>query len=151
LRDTFAEARRAAMNAASKPMSDAIRTSLADVEKRFAESMNEDFNSAAAIAVLFDLAKQTRDWLADGAGREDLLAVDTLAMRLAGDALGLKWRDSGGGGASKQDELIKLLIELRQEARKSKNFALSDQVRDRLLAIGIELRDGPQGTGWSVR
>jgi cysteinyl-tRNA synthetase len=150
LRDAFREAGRAALSAPSKPMSATIRAALETVEKSFGESMNDDFNTATAIAALFDLARQTREWLADGAGREDLLAVDTLAGRLAGASLGLLWRD-GGGKASKQDELIKLLIELRQEARKSKNFALSDQVRDRLLSIGVELRDGPQGTGWSVR
>ncbi|MBI5866137.1 MAG: cysteine--tRNA ligase [Planctomycetes bacterium] len=150
LRDAFAEVARAARSAASRPASDAVRTALSEIEKRFADAMNEDFNTAAAIAVLFDFARQCRSWVADGAGREDLATVDTLARKLAGDALGLIWRDTGGSGSSKQDDLIKMLIEMRQEARKSKNFALSDQIRDRLLAIGIELRDGPQGTTWSA-
>ena len=50
----------------------------------------------------------------------------------------------------KLDQTLQVLIELRNQARKSKNFELSDQIRDRLLAEGIELKDGRDGTSYSL-
>lgn len=76
--------------------------------------------------------------------------------RLAEGVLGLRWDAPGAAAAdpaaaTRQDGLIGLLVEMRQEARASKDFGLSDRIRDRLAALGVELRDGPQGTTWSVR
>ena len=50
----------------------------------------------------------------------------------------------------KLDQTLQVLIDLRNQARKSKNFDLSDQIRDRLLAEGIELKDGREGTSYSI-
>ncbi|HNQ23031.1 MAG TPA: cysteine--tRNA ligase [Phycisphaerae bacterium] len=150
LRDAARELTRAARSAAPKPASEKIRTALADIEKRFSDALNDDFNTAVGLAVLFDFARQSGTWISEGAGQEDLLAADTLMQRLTGDALGLKWSSplGGEGQESKQDQLIKLLADLRHEARKQKNFALSDQIRDRLVALGVNLRDTTDGTKW---
>ena len=48
-------------------------------------------------------------------------------------------------------KLLELLIALRAESRKAKNFALSDQIRDRLAALGVTLEDRPDGTGWTIQ
>ena len=130
--------------------SDAIRTALTDITQRFTAAMNEDFNTAAAIATLFDFARQTGTWVRESAPPEDLLAADTLMQCLTGDALGLKWQDTAGGAAAEEsrNELIQLLVDLRNEARKTKNFAMGDEIRQRLTALGVELKDGPQGTTW---
>ncbi|HUU95756.1 MAG TPA: cysteine--tRNA ligase, partial [Phycisphaerae bacterium] len=70
-------------------------------------------------------------------------------QRLTGDALGLKWSSPlGEGNESKQNDLIKLLVDLRAEARKRKDFTLSDHIRERLADLGVELRDTPEGTKW---
>jgi cysteinyl-tRNA synthetase len=129
---------------------DAVRAALEDTAKRFTDAMNEDFNTAAAIAVSFDLAKQAGGWIRDGAPAEDLLAADALMQCFVSDALGLKWQDTAGGAAAEAERnaLIQILVDLRAEARQTKNYALGDQVRQRLSAIGIELKDGPQGTKW---
>ncbi len=149
LRDAMRELARAATKAASKPRSDQVRTALDDIKQRFTAAMDEDFNTASAVATLFDLAKQTAAWLAGDVGREDLLAADELFRTLAGDALGFKWTAAlGGGDTQKQDDLIGLLVELRAEARQQKNFALGDQIRDRLAALGVQLKDGADGTTW---
>jgi cysteinyl-tRNA synthetase len=150
LRDFGRELAAAATAAPSKPSADSIRVVLDEIQKRFADAMDEDFNTPQALAVLFDFARQGREWLASGLGREDGLAADTLFRRLTGEALGLTWPVAAGAAASKQDDLIRLLIELRQEVRKAKNFALSDLIRDRLTDLGVELRDGPQGTSWTI-
>ncbi|MCA9270170.1 MAG: hypothetical protein KDA41_16930, partial [Planctomycetales bacterium] len=120
---------RVAALAASAPH-DGVKAKLTETVTRFVDAMNEDFNTAAAIATLFELARATGEWLRDDAARSSLPAVEAVMRTLAGEALGFEWRDSAGGG--KQDDLIQLLADLRGEARKSKNFAMSDQIRDRL-------------------
>ncbi|MFQ5805838.1 MAG: cysteine--tRNA ligase [Phycisphaerae bacterium] len=149
LRDAARELSRAAKAAPSKPQSEQVRTALADIEKRFTDAMNEDFNTAAGIATIFELAKQSGEWIGAGVGQEDLLAADRLMQRLAGDALGFKWpAPSGGADEAKQTELIRALVDLRNDARQQRNFALGDQIRERLAALGVHLRDTPQGTVW---
>lgn len=148
LRDVSRELAAAAQSAAEKPASDAVRAGMAETERRFAEAMDEDFNTAAALAVLFDFAKSAGGWLRDGAGRGDMAAASLLMERLTGDALGLRWADASGGAKSREDDVIRILVDLRNEARASKNYALSDQVRKRLSAIGVELKDSASGTTW---
>ncbi len=138
---------RSAALAASAPH-DGVRTKLSETVKRFVDAMNEDFNTAAAIATLFDLSKAVGEWLRDDAMRAALPAVEATMRTLAGEALGFEWPQRAAAG--KQDELIRLLADMRNEARKSKNFAMSDQIRDRLAEMGVELRDGPEGTTWKV-
>ena len=148
LRDAARALSEAARAAEIKPISETIRTALAGIEKRFADAMNDDFNTAAAIASLFDFAKQSAGWIREGAGLDDLLAADALMQRLTGDALGLKWQDASAGDKSREDDIIGVLADLRNAARKNKDFKLSDDIRDRLAQIGIELRDTPDGTKW---
>ena len=149
LRDAARELSQAAAAAPAKPRADAIRAALEQAEKRFAEAMNEDFNTAAAMASVFEFARESGNWIREGAGREDLAAADTLMRRLTQDALGLKWPETPAAAQSRLNEVMQILVDLRNEARKSKNFQLSDQIRSRLTALGIELRDLPDGTKWT--
>lgn len=152
LRDLTRELSAAAQAGPSRgAVSAAVQTVIDDLTKDFTAAMDDDFNTASAIASLFEFARHARQWLTDGLPREDAAAAAAAFTRYASDGLGLYWPTAGGASASKQDDLIRMLAEMRQEARKAKNFALSDQIRDRLLALGIELRDGPQGTTWSVK
>ncbi|MGE3182376.1 MAG: DALR domain-containing protein, partial [Phycisphaerae bacterium] len=123
-----------------------IRTALTDFRTRFASAMNDDFNTAAAIASLFEVTRQTNQWIADGANREDLAAASTLLDDITQNALGLHWPTPSETGNA--DGVIQILADLRNQARKDKNFALSDQIRNRLTEIDIELRDTPDGTKW---
>lgn len=148
LRDALRELHRAARGAAEKSPSEAVAATLRDIESRFREAMNDDFNTAAALAVLFDFVRQAADWSGSGVGRDDLAAAALLLERLTADALGLKWETPKAEQEARINGLIGLLAELRSEARKAKNFALGDQIRQRLAALGVELRDTPQGTVW---
>ncbi|MBI4770476.1 MAG: cysteine--tRNA ligase [Chloroflexi bacterium] len=132
---------------------------LAEYRTRFIAAMNDDFNAPAAIAVLFELSRLVNTLLyppeADGqpgpaAGRGTLEAVEALYRELAGDVLGILPATTAlGGSAQREADLIRLLIELRAQARQDKNWALSDSIRDRLAEMGIALQDGREGTTWS--
>ncbi len=111
---------------------------------RFAAAMNDDFNTAEAIAVLFELA-----------GEINKTASSELAGLLValGGVLGLLQRDSaaflqGETGDDAEAAEIDALIAARQAARAAKNWAESDRIRDELTARKIILEDGAQGTSW---
>jgi len=149
LRDTLRELARAAKQAPEKEPSEQVRQGLAQIESAFREAMDEDFNTAAAIAVVFDFTRLVHEWIAAGVGRSDLAAADTLMRHLTGDVLGFKWPAAvGGGDVEKLDQLIGLLAEIREQARKARDYELADKIRDRLAALGVQLRDTPQGPVW---
>jgi cysteinyl-tRNA synthetase len=107
--------------------------------QRFKEAMDDDFGTPEAVAVLFDLASRVNSG-------ERRLAPQ---LRALGGLLGLLQRDAAqflqGGSV---DDWILERIAAREAARKRKDFAEADRIRDELLAKGIILEDGPQGTTW---
>jgi cysteinyl-tRNA synthetase len=111
---------------------------------RFREAMNDDFNTPEAVAVLFDLANEVNR------NRSEVAAVQLKS--LAG-VLGLLRRDSdeflrGDLPPDWSAERIERLIEARAGAKKARNFAESDRIRDELVAAGIILEDSSAGTTW---
>ncbi len=134
---------------------------LTDFRARFWESMDDDFNTGGAVGVLFELRKSingliNRHGLDKGQSasdevRESLVAAVTLLKELA-STLGV-FQESvqkAGGGADDEfaGQLMELLIQLRADARKSKNFAVADGIRDGLTALGVTLEDRTGETIW---
>jgi cysteinyl-tRNA synthetase len=130
----------------------AASESMQEIRRRFRAAMDDDFNAPAALAVLFDLAKEVNVGLAaeTPVAPEVWSAYAGLYRELAGDVLGLL-PTGDAANADREDSLMQLLIELRREARANKNWALSDAIRDRLVDIGIILEDGKDGTAWKIR
>lgn len=114
------------------------------------EALTDDFNSPVLISHLFEavkfisLLKDNKDSIAE----EELLTFKATFNALIFDVLGLVKAEENV--SSRLDSTLQVLIDLRNQARKAKNFALSDQIRDRLLAEGIELKDGRDGTTYTV-
>ncbi len=127
---------------------------LAGVEADFRGAMDDDFNTPAAIAVLFNLAREANRVMAaptppDAATRKAISDASATILRLA-LVLGIELRPEAAAAAEDtlSPQLMQLLIDLRAQARKEKNFALSDAIRNRLTEIGILLEDSAQGTTW---
>jgi cysteinyl-tRNA synthetase len=116
--------------------------------------MDDDFNAPAALAVLQDYTRQVNTLINEGGSQTagSLAALDQLYRQLGGDVLGIipDQADTGGGSADREDGLVRLLIDLRAQARSSKDWATADQVRDKLKALGIVLEDRSDGTIWKV-
>ena len=154
----YAEAHREAIRAlGGAPAPDAWqdREEARELEARFAAAMDDDFNTAQAFAVLFDVVTRlntARAALERGVG--DRSQVEALASLLGtlrevlGVTPALEREDEGLGGGALDEALLQLLIDVRAESRKAKQWALADLIRDRLAALEIQLVDKPGGTEW---
>lgn len=112
-------------------------------KNKFIEKMDDDFNTADAISVIFDLVKDVNVNLSINSSKE-LVEYTLKLIRDMGKTLGILQKSTKGS----LEQEIEQLIEERQKARKEKNFALSDKIRDDLKKRGIELLDTPQGVRW---
>ena len=111
---------------------------------RYIEKMDDDFNTADAITVLFDLVRDYNTNITIDSSKE-LCEKALELIRSLGAPLGMLQKQTKK--ESLEDE-IERLIEQRQEARKNRDFALADKIRDDLKARGIVLIDTPQGVRW---
>ena len=126
--------------------------SISNWEAACYEAMNDDFNSPILIAQLFEgvrfinLLKDNKETLT----QSDLELFSSLMKGFVFDVLGLEDEKAVGNNNDKLEGVIKMLFEMRNSARANKDFALSDQIRDQLMAIGIQLKDGKDGTSFTV-
>ena len=116
------------------------------------DAMNDDFNTPILIAHLFEGVRYI-NVIKDGKETitaEDLATFTTAIEAFVYEVLGLENEKITDSSNDKLEGTIQLLIEMRKQARENKNFALSDQIRDQLLALGIQLKDGKEGTTFSL-
>lgn len=119
--------------------------------EEFAREMDEDLNIPAALAVLHEVVRAGNSELDNGG--------NSAAIKLASEALGMlgvlglapeDWANSGSKEHAALDALIHSMIAERNQARENKDYARADELRDRLLASGIELSDSSDNTHWKV-
>jgi cysteinyl-tRNA synthetase len=118
-------------------------------QRRFIEAMEDDFNTPSALAALFDLVRAINQARDAGLSAEELAAGQTVLRELAG-VLGLRLdlrRETSGDSAP----YVQLLVEVRDELRKARQWELADRIRDRLAEAGISVEDDPAGTRWERR
>jgi cysteinyl-tRNA synthetase len=135
------------------PVSSTSSFSVSEWKQRCYDAMNDDFNSPILIATLFEAVKFI---VGVKEGNEQITAEDKELLHTSMhdfifDVLGLL--DSTVTNQDNSEKLsgtVELLIKLRAEARNNKDFATSDQIRDQLLALGIQLKDGKEGTVFTL-
>lgn len=127
----------------------AVSFDFAKYYKDFEAAMDDDLNTPQAVAVLFDFVRDVNKVIADNDNLplEFYSNVREFLAKTAQGVLGIVDLDKPQTeGSSIEKELIELLIRLRNDARKEKNFVLSDKIRDGLKELGIELKDSKEGT-----
>jgi cysteinyl-tRNA synthetase len=133
---------------------EASKTSTFDVQKWKKAcyiAMNDDFNTPILIAHLFEVVKvinQIKEQKAS-LNADDLLVLKNTINAFVFDVLGLT-NENSQNNSEKINGVVELLIKLRKEARENKDWALSDQIRDELIELGIQLKDGKEGTTFSI-
>ncbi|AJH79473.1 cysteine--tRNA ligase [Heyndrickxia coagulans] len=113
------------------------------LHRQFIRAMDDDFNTANGISVLFELSKQANYYLRGKNTTETVLRAFIKEFETIAGVLGLKLEEE-----ALLDEEIEALIEKRNEARKARNFQLADEIRDKLKSMNIIVEDTPQGVRW---
>ena len=116
------------------------------------DAMNDDFNTPILIAHLFEavkhinLIKESKEPI----NQADLTLLRETMNTFVFEILGLQRQNGSEDNSNTLNGVVQLLIELRNKARANKDFATSDQIRDELSALGVQLKDGKEGTTFSI-
>jgi len=137
----------------TKNLDDTLDAAILRLLTQFEYEMNDDFNTAKAIAVLFELSSylfqfenKQLSWASLSKETQKLL-LEKYPIFIH-EVLGLKSEEEGSG--DRLDAVVNLLISQRKDAREAKDFALSDKIRDDLAEIGIVLKDSKEGTTYEL-
>ena len=112
--------------------------------------MDDDFNTPQALAVLFELVRKLNNVRAEDEGAALPLAA---LLRKLGGILGILQRDAEAflkSGSDVDEAWIEAMIQKRKDAKKARDFAESDRIRDELASQGIILQDSREGTTWRI-
>jgi len=116
----------------------------------FDAAMDDDFNTAGALGVIFEFVGHVNQDLAKGALLPNVVSQIIATIQEVLSVLGIRPHRAKAGGAGDSEKLVELLLQTRQEARKVKQFALADKIRADLHALGYEVEDLPGGK-WAVK
>ena len=127
-----------------QPEDETVKASLLSYMERFIEKMDDDFNTADAISVIFELIRDVNIKINENSSNS-LITFAMDLLRDLGSPLGILQNPVGGT----LEEEIEALIAKRNEARKNRDFATADKIRNDLAAEGIIVEDTPSGVRWS--
>ncbi|TYQ17019.1 UNVERIFIED_CONTAM: cysteinyl-tRNA synthetase [Acetivibrio alkalicellulosi] len=114
---------------------------LIDLKKKFIEAMDDDLNTADAIAAIFDIVREV-NLNVNSSSSEGIIDMSISLIKELGNVLGIGVRER----EKNVDSDVQELIEKRQQARKDKNWKLADEIRYKLKDMGVTIEDTPQGT-----
>ncbi|MCC6655057.1 MAG: cysteine--tRNA ligase, partial [Flavobacteriales bacterium] len=123
---------------------------VAALEQACYDAMNDDLNTPIMIAHLFDGVRMINS-ANDGKlalSREDIARLNGLFNAMLFDVLGMRKEEEARGDDGALEGVMRLIIEMRSEAKATRNFALSDRIRDQLAAVGISIKDSKEGSTW---
>jgi cysteinyl-tRNA synthetase len=138
--------------AADGPPSAEVTAAADEARRRFRDAMDDDFNTPVALSALFDLVREANRAAASAdATRGSMEALAGVFEELGGDVLGLTFAQAAGGELmDRMGGVVQMLIDLRAEARRRKDFDEADRIRDRLAECGVVLEDRPDDTLWRL-
>ena len=128
-------------------------------EEEFEDAMSDDFNTALATSSMFGLAKEINIYYQAVTSSEGVVCQEAIAevkriFKFMTDVIGVleeAWEGNTGANAAEYEELMQVILSVRQACREQKQWALADCIRDRLAEIGITIEDSPQGARWKKR
>lgn len=123
-----------------------------EAKQKCLDALSDDFNTPIAISYLFDMVK-TLNTINDGreqVSQTDLEDIKAFFNTIVFEVLGLKSDEKESGNSELTGEVIDLLLNLRLEAKKNKDFATADKIRNELTSMGVQIKDTKDGFEWSV-
>ena len=128
-------------------------------EEEFEDAMSDDFNTALATSSMFGLAKEINIYYQAVTSREGVVCQEAIAevkriFKFMTDVIGVlekAWEGNTVANAAEYEELMQVILSVRQACREQKQWSLADCIRDRLAEIGITIEDSPQGARWKKR
>ena len=130
-----------------------LKDLLKETEERFIQAMDDDFNTAQGIGVIFELIKEINKYTEvekiSEEGLKSLQMAYDYIENIMENVFGVTLKSQENIGNLTAD-LVEFLLEIRRKARAEKNWALSDEIRDRLGEMGIKIKDGKDKTIWSL-
>lgn len=152
--DNFVERLKKALDEAPETGGNAAELKTEDFRQEFEEAMDDDFNTPKACGILFDFIKEANKALDRETKilKSDLLAMKRFIDDTAVTIFGItSFEQKVQSAPSRENDLIELLISVRLEAKKSKQYQLSDLIRDELKKLGIILQDGKEKTTFKIQ
>lgn len=131
----------------SGPAVEQLQAAAQTARTAFEEAMDADFNTAAALAALYELVTEINRARDAGVSQPRLAEAQAVLTELAG-VLGLRLEAPAASAGAEAAPFVDLLLELRSKLRAAKQWALADEVRDRLLALGVVVEDTREGSTW---
>ncbi len=132
-----------------------FRANLNKYHEKFKEGMDDDFNTSLAIGAVFEMVKELNRYIDLNSNPSDevkkaLVEAKEMITKIMENALGVKLNTENRVETGVTCDLIDFIVELRWDAKQNKNWAMSDKIRDRLKELGIEIKDGKDGTTWKM-
>ncbi|MEZ4769960.1 MAG: cysteine--tRNA ligase [Caldilineales bacterium] len=133
---------------ADGPLVDSLQAAAGQARRGFEDAMDDDFNTAGALGCLFDLVTAINRARDAGVASEPLATAQDVLAELAG-ILGLQLKIEASGAEAAP--FIDLLLEMRSKLRAAKQFALADEIRNRLTDLGVVVEDTREGSTWRIQ
>lgn len=131
-----------------------LKADLEVSKEKFIKAMDEDFNTAQGIGVIFELIKKINKYCdmeeLSEKGIKHLEMAESFITYIMEEVLGVLLKKDTENLGNLTSELVEFLLEIRRKARAEKNWALSDEIRDRILKMGIKIKDGKDKTTWTL-
>lgn len=150
LKNAYSQVEYGLKNAGTSENGEQLIQATKNAQEQFVKAMDDDFNTALAIASLFDLARDINIYFREKEQDKNALIEAKKVFDDLLEVIGIELRAEQGESSQLIEGLMELVIEIRQSARKNKDFATADLIRDKLKELGVVLEDTPQGAKWKT-